>query len=160
MKNYVLYIILLVTLCGCSLSKYASVDKRASLNGYKYVYILETSELSSSVGYASGGFNWMYGTSSSNTVNPTDVIAGRLMKQGFVRLPQIESDYIDKTLVVTYGESGRHQMLLGYAVEVTIQMLDASTNEVVATTTAAGLGETEADDIRLAILNSLDNLFK
>ena len=62
-------------------------------------------------------------------------------------------------MVISYGESGRRKMGFGYAIEVTIQFIDASTNELILTSTAAGIGETEADDIRKATLNCLNNIF-
>ena len=63
------------------------------------------------------------------------------------------------TMILSYGESDRHQMGLGYAIEVTIQFIDASTNELILTSSAAGIGNTEADDIRKATLNCLHNVF-
>ena len=155
-----LFFILSFAICGCSVSQYASVNKVKPLDNYKYFYVYGTTEITSSSGYVSGGQSLVLGASSSTSVNPTDVISGYLMKKGFVRVPEVNSENADRTLVVSYGESGRHPMFLGYATEVTLQFLDASNNEIVATSTAAGIGETEADDIRKALLNGLDNLFK
>ena len=50
-------------------------------------------------------------------------------------------------------------MGLGYAIEVTIQFSSANTHAVVCTVTGEGYGDTEADDIRLAITRCLDTVF-
>ena len=56
---------------------------------------------------------------------------------------------------------GRVVTIGGDITEVTIQFIDASTHELVATTTAAGGWlKTEPDKIRKAILKSLKNLFE
>ena len=115
--------------------------------------------MSSSSGAVYGSNGVVIGSSKNNTVNPADVISGYLMKQGMVRLPSVQEKLSDKTLVVAYGESGRHSEFLGYSLEVTLQFLDGVTNEIVASSTAAGKGHTESDDIRKAILSALDNVF-
>ena len=80
------------------------------------------------------------------------------MKKGFIRTPKLDKEHAQKTLLVSYGESGHHW---GDITEVTIQFIDASTHELVATTTAAdGWLKTEPDKIRKAILKSLKNLFE
>ena len=143
MKKFLILIIALFPIVGCSVSRFASVNKNSSFDGYKYVYVVGTNDLSSSAGYASGSQNWLYGASTSKSVNPSDVIAGYLMKKGFARLPQLSEELASKTLIVSYGESGRHPMALGYATEVTVQFIDTSTNEIVATSTAAGIGKAQ-----------------
>ena len=44
-------------------------------------------------------------------------------------------------------------------IEVTLQILSADTHEVLCTGTAEGQGETEADDIRIAITRALAMVF-
>lgn len=46
----------------------------------------------------------------------------------------------------------------GYTLEVSIQILDAKTQEPVFICTAEGQGDTEADDIRKAITRCLESL--
>ena len=82
MKKFLILIIALFPIVGCSVSRFASVNKNSSFDGYKYVYVVGTNDLSSSAGYASGSQNWLYGASTSKSVNPSDVIAGYLMKKG------------------------------------------------------------------------------
>ena len=80
------------------------------------------------------------------------------MKKGFRRT--MDDIMPEKTFIVAYGESGRHSMgLTSYAIEITLQFIDASTDKVIITSTAAGIGSTDADDIRIATLNCLKNIF-
>lgn len=49
---------------------------------------------------------------------------------------------------------------MGYTTEVIIQFIAAQTNKIVCVTTAEGIGDTEADDIKEAITRALDAIFK
>ena len=106
-----------------------------------------------------GGQYGIYGSSTTKSVNPSDVIAGILIKQGYIILPELKSELANETLIVNYGESGRRNRGLGYTIEVTIQFSSAKTNEMICSCTAEGQGETEADDIRQAIRRALSSLF-
>ena len=66
----------------------------------------------------------------------------------------------NKDLIVNYGESGRREVFWGYTTEVSIQFLAANTNDVICVTTAEGFGDTEADDIKIAINRALDAVFQ
>ena len=159
------FLALSLLLVGCStLSQSPISESSVPLDNYKYVYIPGTSALLSGEGYTGGTVSTgVYGSSTSKTVNPADVISGFLMKKGFAKLPQLDSALLGQTLIVSYGESDRRPILgglAGYSIETTIQFLDAATNEIVASTTASGYGDTEADDIRKAILKSLRSLFE
>jgi len=122
---------------------------------FKYAYITPTKELTSGAGGTYGG----YGSSTTKSVNPSDVIAGILIQNGYVILPELNPRLVKETLIVNYGESGRRNRGLGYTIEVTIQFISAETNEMVCSCTAEGQGSTEADDIRQAIKRALDGLF-
>lgn len=87
------------------------------------------------------------------------MISGIFLKNGFIRLPELKPDLLDQTIVVNYGESGRRNKGLGYTIEVTIQILSAKTSEPICICTAEGQGETEADDVRIAINRALSPLF-
>ncbi len=126
---------------------------------YKYAYIPQTKELTSSAGGAYGGQYGIYGASTTKSVNPSDVIAGILIKEGYIILPELKSNLSDETLIVNYGESGTRNRGLGYTIEVTIQFISAKTSEMICSCTAEGQGETEADDIRQAITRALSELF-
>lgn len=132
------------------------MQNNGDLGKYNYVFISPTNSLTSSTGTSISGQYY----SSTKSVNPSDVIAGILSKQGFIRLPELETDLKDKTLIVNYGESGRRGTALsGYTIEVTIQFVSAKTLTPICSCTAEGQGETEADDIRKAITRCLNALF-
>ncbi|MBE6245049.1 MAG: hypothetical protein E7108_05990 [Bacteroidales bacterium] len=148
-----------ILLCGCSVARHSNTIKNASLDKYKYFYVMGTTPISSSSGAVYGSNGVVFGSSKNKSVNPEDVISGYLMKLGMVRLPSVQDNLAGKTLLVAYGESGRHSEFLGHSLEITLQFLDGASNEVVATSTAAGMGETETDDIRKALLRALNNVF-
>ena len=133
--------------------------EKTPIEMYKYAYISPTKELTSSTGGTYGGQYGIYGSSTTKSVNPSDVIAGILIKQGYIILPELKSELANETLIINYGESGRRNRGLGYTIEVTIQFSSAKTNEMICSCTAEGQGETEADDIRQAIRRALSSLF-
>lgn len=61
-------------------------------------------------------------------------------------------------MIISYGETGRRMFDLGYSTEVTIQITDASTQTLIAITTAEGKGMTDVDNVRIAIINALTSL--
>ncbi len=159
MKRLVIILTSICILSGCSISKYTSVTQNSSFDKYKFFYVTDASTITASSGGVYGNQYGVYGSQTTKTANPADVIVGNMMKHGFVRLPSINQDTIEETMIISYGESGRHANIMGYSTEVTLQFLDAKTMEVLATTTAAGMGETEADDIKKAINKCFQNLF-
>lgn len=144
---------------SCRALKDPVIVRNSSIEEYKYVFITPTKELTSSAGSTYGGQYGVYGASTTKSVNPSDVISGELIKNGFIILPELKSDLNDNTLIVNYGESGRRNRGLGYTIEVTIQFISAETHELICSCTAEGQGETEADDIRQAIRRALSGLF-
>jgi hypothetical protein len=147
---------------SCAILKPSIITKNYPIEQYKYVVIQPTSSLTSGTGGVYGGQYGLYGTSSSKSVNPSDVISGILLKEGFTILPEIKPELIDKTLLVNYGESGRRNVaggLGGYTIEVTIKFTSAKSYETISSCTAEGQGLTEADDIRKAIHRCLTGLF-
>jgi hypothetical protein len=162
MKKYWLFKILilgvLLSSCGSLNPKLlpATVIENGKIAGFKYVYISLTESLTSSSGVTIGGQYY----SSSKSVNPSNVISGILLKEGYIILPELKSELANETLVVNYGESGkRNTGLGGYTIEVTIQFISAKSNALVSSCSAEGQGETEADDIREAITRCLSSLF-
>ena len=132
------------------------VNKVSSLDEYTYFYLTPTQEVTSNYGMTFSGSYY----SSSKTINPSDIIAGTLMKKGFLRLPELDKNKLDKTFVVNYGESGRRNVNLGYSIEITLQFVSAMDHSLICTSTAEGQGSTEADDIRIAINKALEAIFK
>ena len=155
-----LFIVLNLLLVSCASMKAPIINQIESFDGYKYVYITPTSELTSGSSGVYGGKYGVYGGGSTKTINPSDVISGILLKQGYIRLPEIKPELLEQTLIVNYGESGRRNVNLGYSIEITIQFLSAKTNMPVCICTAEGQGSTEADDIRIAINRAMSPLFK
>lgn len=158
--KFVLTFVLAVVMCSCSPLKPVSVTQNDSLDNYNYVYVIPTGEVTAGVSDVySDSDATLFGSSTTRSINPADLIAGYMMKRGFVRLSELNPDLLDKTLVVSYGESGRRSRGFGYAIEVTIQFLSAKTNVPVCVCFGEGQGETEADDIRIAINRCLDEVF-
>lgn len=155
-----LFLVALV-LSGCSSLLAPTVTRNKTITGYKYFYITPTVEKSSVVGavvpLATGG---SIGYSTSHNVNPTDLICGHFLKRGYTRLPELKPNLASETIVVNYGETGRRETSwFSYALEVTIQLISAESSEVICVGTAEGQGETEADDIRIAINRCMDTIF-
>lgn len=160
MKKFFYLVLVAVIMVACASMKAPIINQIESLDNYKYIYITPTSELISGSSGIYGGKYGVYGGGSTKTINPSDVISGIMLKQGYIRLPELNPELLDKTLIVNYGESGRRNVNLGYSIEVTIQFLSARTNMPVCICTAEGQGSTEADDIRIAINRALAPLFK
>ena len=161
MKTRFLAVILTSILVSCAILKAPIITKNYPIEEYKYVFMPTTSSLVSGTGVVRGGQYGVYGFSSSNSVNPSDVISGILLKEGFTILPEIKQEFVDKTLIVNYGESGRRNVvggLGGYTIEVTIKFISAKSYETICSCTAEGQGSTEADDIREAITRCLSGL--
>ncbi len=161
-KNCLLAICTILLINGCALHRTLRplqtpiIVRNAPIEMYKYAYISPTKELTSSTGLRYGE---QYGSIYTKSVNPSNVIAGILIKEGYIILPELKSELSDKTLIVNYGESGRHNRGFGYTIEITIQFISPTTNEMICSCTAEGQGETEADDIRQAIIRALSSLF-
>ena len=144
---------------SCGALKKPIITKYESIDNYKYVYIPATKELTSSTGGSSGNRYGVYGYSVTKSVNPSDVISGYLIKQGYIIIPEIQTENLHETMIVNYGETGRRSLNLGYTIEITLQFIAADTHKVLCTCTAEGQGSTEADDIREAITRALDGLY-
>ena len=147
--------------CGVMVPQKADLSSKPDLSKYKYVYITPTAEKTSVTGVTYGSQYGVYGSTSSKSITPSDVIAGYFMKQGFVRIPELNEPQKAQTIVVNYGESGRKNYGLGaYSIEITIQLLDATTYELICSSTAEGMGATETDDVRKATIKCLDAIFQ
>lgn len=144
-----------VLIISCSPLKQATTIKNDSIENYKYIFISQTTSLTSSSG---GSINGQY-YSTSKSVNPSDVITGILAKEGFILIPDLKKELARETLIVNYGESGRRNTGFGsYTIEVTIQFVSSESNSLICSCTAEGRGSTEADDIRQAIIRCLTSI--
>ena len=140
-------ILLTLTLSGCALNA-PQVKTYLPLSQFQYAYIAPTGGV---LGYSQANLN---------SVNPRDFIAGQLFKRGIIVVPEINPAQAQKTLVVSYGEGDKRNILVGYALEVTIQLTTADMNKLVAVSTAEGYGESESDKIRDAISQAMTALFE
>ncbi|WP_308558762.1 hypothetical protein [uncultured Porphyromonas sp.] len=140
-------ILLTLTLSGCALNA-PQVKTYLPLSQFQYAYIAPTGSV---LGYSQANLN---------SVNPRDFIAGQLFKRGIIVVPEINPAQAQKTLVVSYGEGDKRNILVGYALEVTIQLTTADMNKLVAVATAEGYGESESDKIRDAISQAMTALFE
>ena len=161
MKSFKLLSVIcsLLFFSSCASLQPAVVTRHTPLDDYRYVYMTPTSGLTSSSGGVYGGTYGVYGSTQSKSVNPSDIIAGYMIRRGFVQVPEIKPELASQTLIVNYGESGRRNVFWGYTIEITLQFLSAHNHEVVCISTAEGMGSTEADDIRIAINRALEEVF-
>lgn len=136
--------------------KPVTISKKQEISNYKYFIITPSATLTSGTGAIYG----LNGSTLSKSVNPSDLISGILTKKNFIRLSQVTPELSAQTMVVNFGESGRRDTGLGgYTIEVTIQFVSHSNNEIISSCTAEGQGVTETDDIRVAIERCLIELF-
>ncbi len=93
-------------------------------------------------------------------VNGSSLIEGVLLRKGLVRISNITDSNRPQTLVTRWAVSGKRDVNLGlgYSQEVTITLLDGVTITPVFTCSAEGIGRTEADDVREAILRCLSSI--
>lgn len=167
MWKYSLWIMafsLLLIINGCAILKPVESKKFGDISQYKYAIVGQTQTLNSGAGsgYVGYGTSGGFSSSVSKSINPSDVIAGILMKRGFVIVDSINDDKKKaQTLLVRYGQGDKRNVLGGlggYTLGVSIQILDFTTNDPLFTCKAEGQGETESDDIREAITRCLQDL--
>ena len=152
------YLFAFILLVGCMPLQQVLVMRVDKIENYKYFYITPTNRINSSTGAVYGNQYGVYGGSKSKSINPSELISGVLLKEGFLQTPELRPELINETLIINYGESGRRPRGFGYTIEVTIQFLSAKTNAKVCSCSAEGQGETEVDDIRMAINRCLSGV--
>ena len=153
----------ILTLASCRSLKAPQTTIAADLRNYPYAYIMPTSGVTSSSGVY-GNLYGVYGGATyggaTKTINPAELITGDLMKRGYTILPSVSPELAEKTLIVSYGYTGRRQLsAFSYASCIIIQMRDAKTHKMVASCEAEGCGEDETADILQAITTALDNIY-
>ena len=157
-KKLFILLAVAVSLWGCSTLKAPQTTIGADLRNYPYAYIIPTSGVTSSSGVYGNQYG-VYG-GATKTINPSEVIAGNLMQRGYTILPELSPDLAAKTLIVSYGYTGRRQLsAFSYASSIIIQMRDAKTHKMVAECEAEGCGADETDDILQAIITALNNIY-
>lgn len=156
---YVIVLLFLLSMTSCYTLQVPTTSNSGKLQNYPYVYVIPTSGVSGS----SGVYGNQYGVfgGKTTTTNPSEVIAGYLMKRGFTILPEINPELQSKTLIASYGHTGKRQLsLFAYSNIVLIQFRDAKTHELIASSEAEGCGSDEAQDVLQAITRALDSLFR
>lgn len=141
---------------GCAVLQEPQVKRFHDMNGYKYAIIPQTASHTSGSGGISYdmGFGMVASGAVSKSVNPGEVIAGILMKKGYIVVDKSDRD---GAFIVKYGQGDSR--MLGEILEITIQMLDSKTHEPLFICTAEGkMGDTETDNIRKAIARCLRDL--
>ena len=92
---------------GCAPLRMPVIVRNAPIEMYKYAYISPTKELTSSTGGTYGGQYGIYGSSTTKSVNPSDVIAGILIKEGYIILPELKPELSNETLIVNIRDKLR-----------------------------------------------------
>lgn len=164
-KHIIVLIVFAIGLTSCGVTKrvpqYATISSTPDLSNYKYVYIHPTTDKTSVSGGVYGGQYGVYGSTTSKSINPADIVAGAFIKKGFTVVPEIDKAHATQTIVINIAETGRKQYtILAYSIEMTLQLMDAYTYDLICNVSAEGMGETETDDVRQAILKCLDAIFK
>lgn len=152
------FVLLPVLLSGCGL-RAPQVRLERPLSQFKYAYIVPTGYVDAISTYSVDDRKIPY----TKSINPRSLIAGQLAKRGYIVVPEVSPHQAHQTMVVSYGESDKRGVLIGgYAIEVTIQIITADTQELVAITTAegSGLNEPETEYIRRAISLAFTALFE
>ena len=136
-----------------------SISRNGSLDGYRYFYVTPTAERNSVSGGTYGNQYGVYGSTSSNSVSPSELIAGYLMNRGYVRVPEVKTENAKQTMIINYGDGNSREGLDEFAIEVTIQILDAEKNGLICICRADAKADTEAKAIRRATEKCLNEIF-
>ena len=157
MKRLLFFAAIALTLTSCSALKVPTAEIKGNVLDYPYAYVIPTSGVTSNSGVYGNQYG-VYG-GRTKTINPSEVISGYLMKLGYTILPSISPELADKTLIVSYGYTGRRQLSLFSYPSCIIQMRDAKTHNMVASCEAEGCGEDETAGILQAIYKGLDKIY-
>lgn len=71
---------------ACAPLRVPVIEKKAPIETFKYAYIRPTEEYTTSTGIAYGGPYVIYGSSTTKSVNPGDIIAGILISKGYCNI--------------------------------------------------------------------------
>ena len=144
---------------GCISLNPTTITRHSSLDGYKYFFVTPTAERNSVTGGTYGNQFGVFGSTSSNSVSPSELISGYLMNRGYVRVPEVKEQTAKQTMIINYGDGNSREGIDEFAIEVTIQVLNAETNELVCICRADAKADTEAKAIRYATEKCLNEIF-
>lgn len=156
MKRLIIILATAMVAVGAMAAVAPVVKVMGDLHPYKYAYIIPTGSVASSPGGAAIVGNVVIGEG-TKTVNPSEVIAGHLMKMGYTILPSIVPELAEETMIFSFGRAGTRPLgLLEYASKIIIQISSGKTHDLLATIEAEGCGETESDDINRALYDAMN----
>ena len=138
-----------------------SISRNGSLEGYRYFYVTPTSERTSVNGDVWGGKHGTYGSTTSNSINPADLIAGLLMGRGYVRVHEVKKEDAAQTMIINFGDGNMREggFFEERAIEVTIQILNGQTNDLIVVCKAEEKANNEAKATRFAIKKAINEIF-
>ena len=159
-KQILLFILVLLSVSIRAQLKMPKANVNGNLNDYKYYYVVPTEGITASSGVSRTVYT-SYRTevtvgNATRTVVPSDIIKGFLMKRNFNVITSIKPELANQTLIVSYGYIGRRPLKFSaYASVIVLQLINAKTQELVASFEAEGCGADETDDILQAVDEAL-----
>ncbi|KWW29075.1 MAG: hypothetical protein AUK63_1631 [bacterium P3] len=159
MKKALLLSIAAFLFSNCISLAPTSISRNGSLEGFRYFYVTPTAERNSVSGGTYGNQNGVYGSTSSNSVSPSELIAGYMMNKGYVRVPEVKAENAKQTMIINYGDGNSREGMDEFAIEVTIQILGAEKNDLICICRADAKANTEAKAIRRATEKCLNEIF-
>jgi len=159
--SFIAFFILSHCMIGLNATK---VIVNGDLNKYTYAYIIPTSGVTSKAaggGLVLGSIYGVYGVVEegiTRTTNPSEMIAGQLMKMGYAILPNVSSELDGNTMIVSYGYLDCHgnSDFQKASSTIIIQFRDAKTQELVASYETTGIGNNDSESISSAITAAME----
>ena len=154
-----IFIILVAAMMAVGVTGQISVPKVniiGDLHPYKYAYIIPTGSVTSSSGSAAVVGSVVVGNG-TKTANPSEILTGYLIKQGYTILPELVPELAEETMIYSYGHAGTRTIGFGYTSKIIIQITNGKTHELLATIEAEGCGSSETDDINIALNDALNS---
>ena len=159
--------ILSLSIAGCAVSvpkmNEPSFARSGDVSAYSFVVIEQGPTMRASIAQADES----RAAAQSREFNPTQLMEGVFLKKGLVRVTSVPDSSRNNTLIAKWGVSGSRDFVIGnawkgyaraYSQEVTISLISATDLRPVFSCTGEGMGVTELDDIRQAIVSCLSGL--
>jgi len=119
------------------------------LSEYAFCYIIPTGAVVGNTGVL-GNANGVYG-GATRTINPADILAGYLMKEGYAMVPDINLIQDGKVLVVSYGAVGNSYVI--------VQLRDSKSQTLIASSEVGDYHTNNADAVQVALTKALDGIY-
>lgn len=136
--NICLLAALALVLCGCCVSRNATISRYGFLEGYRYALVMPPS---------------------ISAIHSTNLVCGQLLNHGFVIVPELTDAIKDRTIIVNFGESSKDWVQTSYVTDISVQISDAVTYEVLCTASAEGSAQICGDDVRAAVNRCFMEIF-